>query len=62
MWHDIWHEEEIHEIMEKVIKWMLGRVEIDKQQGKRKKIIHQEEKEVDNWVILKPNISKEIFK
>lgn len=58
MWHDIWHEEEIHEIMEKVIKWMLGRVEIDKKQGKRKKIIHQEEKEVDNWVILKPNIYK----
>ena len=27
MWHDIWNEEEIFEIMEISLKWMLGRVE-----------------------------------
>ena len=26
MWHDIWHEEEIYEIMEKSLKWMLNRI------------------------------------
>lgn len=26
MWHDIWHEEEIFEIIEKVKVWLLERV------------------------------------
>ena len=36
MWHDIWHEEEIYEIMDKISAWVHKRVSLIEEKNKEK--------------------------